>query len=350
MTAVDGIRGVVEGAIQRAAQATGVDFSFLMKTAHRESGLNPNAKSGSSSAAGLFQFVGQTWLSTLKAHGAKHGYARYADLIEKGSDGQFHVNGSEAHRAVMDLRMDPHAASMMAGELTSDSAAYLKGRTGRSPTAGELYAAHFLGPQGSAKLIEAAERQPGATAAHLFPDAAHANKAIFYPGGQAATVGQVYANLTRDRGLGPADRRARPRGLARRRLPAVRLRPQRRPPGPATAADLADPAGHARQRLHGGRRPAHGLSLHHRDAEGPVGKPEELGGASYLPRDAAGGGPSAERSEEPRVEGASLRRGGSVLHQCSAIIACPLHHALFGARSPSRRFTGEVEVRPRPPP
>jgi hypothetical protein len=195
--AIEGIRGVVEAAIQRASQATGVDFSFLMKTAHRESGLNPAAKSGASSAAGLFQFVGQTWLSTLKQHGAKHGYARYAELIEKGSDGRYHVPGDEARRAVMDLRLDPHAASMMAGELTSDSAAYLKGRTGRSPTAGELYAAHFLGPQGSARLIEAAQKQPGATAAHLFPDAAHANKAIFYRDGRAATVGEVYANLTR---------------------------------------------------------------------------------------------------------------------------------------------------------
>jgi hypothetical protein len=200
MAAIEGIKGVVENAIQRASQATGVDFSFLMKTANRESGFNPSAKSGASSAAGLFQFVGQTWLSTLKAHGAKHGYARYADLIEKGSDGHYHVNGEDARRAVMDLRLDPHAASMMAGELTSDSAAYLKGRTGRPATAGELYAAHFLGPQGSAKLIEAAERQPGATAAHLFPDAAHANKAIFYPGGQPATVGQVYANLTKTAG------------------------------------------------------------------------------------------------------------------------------------------------------
>ena len=197
MAAVEGIRSVVESAIQRASQATGVDFGFLLKTAGRESGLNPAAKAGSSSAAGLFQFVQQTWLSTLKQHGAKHGYARYADLIEKGSDGHYHVNGAEAKRAVMDLRLDPHAASLMAGELTADSAAYLKGRTGRDPTAGELYAAHFLGPQGSAKLIEAAQRQPGATAAHLFPDAAHANKAIFYPGGQAATVGQVLANLTK---------------------------------------------------------------------------------------------------------------------------------------------------------
>ena len=211
MAAIEGIRTVVESAIQRAANATGVDFSFLMKTAGRESGMNPGAKAGTSSAAGLFQFVEQTWLSTLKQHGAKHGYARYADLIEKGSDGRYHVNGADARRAVMDLRLDPHAASMMAGEMTSDSAAYLKGRTGRSPTAGELYAAHFLGPQGSAKLIEAAERQPGATAAHLFPDAAHANKAIFYPGGQAATIGQVYANLTKTAGSGqPIEPQAAP--------------------------------------------------------------------------------------------------------------------------------------------
>ena len=204
--AIQGIRGVVEAAIERASKATGVDFSFLMKTAGRESGMNPGAHAQKSSAAGLFQFVEQTWLSTLKQHGAKHGYARYADLIEKGSDGRYHVNGSEAKRAVMDLRLDPHAASLMAGELTADSAAYLKGRTGRNPTAGELYAAHFLGPQGSAKLIEAAERSPGATAAHLFPAAAHANKAIFYPGGQAATVGQVYANLTKTAGsVAPMD-------------------------------------------------------------------------------------------------------------------------------------------------
>lgn len=202
--AVQGIRGIVETAIQRASQATGVDFGFLMKTAGRESSFNPRAQATSSSAAGLFQFVEQTWLQTLKTHGAKHGYARYADLISKGSDGRFRVAGGEARRAVMNLRFDPHAASLMAGELTSDHAAYLKGRVGRAPTAGELYAAHFLGPQGSAKLIRAAETQPDASAAALFPDAARANRSIFYKGGRAATVGEVYANLTRAGGGQPA--------------------------------------------------------------------------------------------------------------------------------------------------
>lgn len=198
--AVEGIRGIVEAAIQRASKATGVDFGFLMKTAGRESGMNPHAKASSSSAAGLFQFVEQTWLSTLKQHGAKYGYARYSDLISKGSDGRYHVAGSEARRAVMDLRMDPHAASLMAGELASDHAAYLKGRTGRTPTAGELYAAHFLGPKGSARLIEAVQTRPEASAAALFPDAAQANRSIFYRQGRAATVGEVYANLTRTAG------------------------------------------------------------------------------------------------------------------------------------------------------
>lgn len=198
--AVQGIRGIVEAAIERASQATGVDFGFLMKTARRESGFNPTARAGTSSAAGLFQFVEQTWLQTLKTHGSKYGYARYAELISKGADGKYRVNGVEARRAVMDLRLDPHAASLMAGELASDHAAYLKGRVGRTPTAGELYAAHFLGPQGSARLIEAAQSRPGASAASLFPDAARANRAIFYREGRAATVGEVYANLTRTAG------------------------------------------------------------------------------------------------------------------------------------------------------
>lgn len=200
--AIEGIRGIVEAAIDRASKATGVDFGFLMKTAGRESSYNPRAQASSSSAAGLFQFVEQTWLSTLKQHGSKHGYARYAELIAKGSDGRYRVSGAEARRAVMDLRLDPHAASLMAGELTSDHASYLKGRVGRSPTAGELYAAHFLGPQGSAKLIEAMQTRPAASAASLFPDAARSNKSIFYREGRAATVGEVYANLTRGGGAG----------------------------------------------------------------------------------------------------------------------------------------------------
>jgi len=67
---------------------------------------------------------------------------------------------------------------------------------GREPTGGELYAAHFLGPKGSAQLIEAYQSKPRASAAGLFPDAAGANPSIFYRQGRALSVAEVYSNLT----------------------------------------------------------------------------------------------------------------------------------------------------------
>src|SRR5579863_4193929 len=202
--AVEQIRGMVEAAIQRASSATGVDFGFLMGAARRESGYNPNARARTSSATGLFQFTEQTWLATLKQHGAKYGYARYADLIRPGPNGRFYVQGGEARATVMDLRLDPHASALMAGELAADHAAYLRGRVGREPTAGELYVAHVLGPQGSAKLIDAVRISPTASAPALFPDAAASNRGIFYRAGRAATVTEVYANLTAGPGAAPA--------------------------------------------------------------------------------------------------------------------------------------------------
>ena len=196
----DSIKGMVTSALQRASQATGVDFGYLVKTAARESANNPLAKAATSSAAGLFQFVDQTWLATLKQYGAKHGYGGFAELIDKGSDGRFRVDNANARRAVMNLKFDPQASALMAGEMTADHADFLRARVGREPTGGELYIAHFLGPQGSARLIQAVQSQPGASAANMFPDAAAANRSIFYSQGRARSVSEVYANLTRSAG------------------------------------------------------------------------------------------------------------------------------------------------------
>jgi len=195
---VESVKQAIGLAIQKASEATGADFSFLMRTAARESSFNAKAHASSSSAAGLFQFVEQTWLSALKRHGAKHGYSGYANLIHESSDGRLSVPEGAAKKAVMALRLDTSASSMMAGELAEENCTYLKGRVGRDPTSGELYAAHFLGPKGSAELIEAFQSRPGASAAHLFPDAAGANPSIFYRDGHACSVAEVYANLTGD--------------------------------------------------------------------------------------------------------------------------------------------------------
>jgi hypothetical protein len=194
--AISGASGV-EGAIKRAAAQTGVDFAFLLQTARRESGLNPKAHSSTSSAAGLFQFVEQTWLSTLKRFGARHGLGAYAAQVEEGPDGRFRVADPAMRKQVLDLRLDPQASALMAGELTQDHAAYLQGRTGRAPSAGELYAAHVLGPAGSARLAESVASRPGGPAAQLFPEAAAANAGLFYRNGRPVTVAELSANLTR---------------------------------------------------------------------------------------------------------------------------------------------------------
>lgn len=191
--------GLIEGAIRRAADTVGIDFDFLIRTAQRESAMNPAARAGTSSAAGLFQFIEQTWLATVYRHGAEHGYGRYAAMIEQTPGGGYRV-ASGSRREVLDLRFDPQAASLMAAELASDHNAYLRGRIGRDATAGELYAAHFLGPAGAARLIQAMEQSPNASAAAIFPQPASANRSIFYRSGRAATVAEVYANLTRTGG------------------------------------------------------------------------------------------------------------------------------------------------------
>jgi hypothetical protein len=186
----------VEGAIARAAAQTGVNFGFLLQTARRESGLNPKAHASTSSAAGLFQFVEQTWLSSVKRFGPRHGLGAYAAQVQEGADGKFHVADPGMRKRVLDLRLDPQASALMAGELTQDHAAYLQGRTGRAPSAGELYAAHVLGPAGSARLTESVASRPAASAAQLFPEAAAANAGLFYRNGRPVSVAELSATLT----------------------------------------------------------------------------------------------------------------------------------------------------------
>ena len=56
----------ITGAIRQAAQSTGISFEYLLTTAKIESNLNPSAQASTSSAKGLYQFIDQTWLGTMK--------------------------------------------------------------------------------------------------------------------------------------------------------------------------------------------------------------------------------------------------------------------------------------------
>lgn len=183
----------VIAALRQASAATGSDFHYLLGTAMRESSLKSDAQSTTSSACGLFQFVGQTWLGLIKDHGAKYGLGAYADAIAGDGDGRYKVANPADREAILALRKDPKVAALMAGEFANRTKAALKSSLGRDVCDGELYAAHFLGPAAAAKLIQMSEANPSARAAAAFPQAAGANRSVFFRAdGTPKTVREVY--------------------------------------------------------------------------------------------------------------------------------------------------------------
>ena len=188
----------IANAIKKASRATGADFSYLMKTAARESSFNQSAKAKTSSAAGLFQFIEGTWLQMVKEVGNKFGLDKYTPHIFSTRSGKYYVPNQKLRGEILKLRHNPEVSAMMAGEFTKQNSEFMQDRLGRKPSQGELYVAHFLGAKGAADLVSLANSQPNARADRHFPKAARANKAIFYSRGRPRSVAQVYKALVQD--------------------------------------------------------------------------------------------------------------------------------------------------------
>lgn len=157
--------------ITAAAKMVGVDPDMMIRMAAIESSFNASAQAGTSSAAGLFQFTKGTWRSMIDKYGRKYG---------------FDINTQPT---------DPKAASILAAHLVKDSEKQVAPKISRPFGATEAYIAHFLGPGGAVTLLQALDKNPGASAAEIMPKAAAANRSIFYDGGRARTVQEVYALL-----------------------------------------------------------------------------------------------------------------------------------------------------------
>lgn len=191
-------QSMVRDAIGRAAQRTGVDFSYLLNQAKSESGLNPNARATTSSATGLFQFIDQSWLGVVKQHGAKHGMGWASDAIQRTSGGRWTVSDPQMRQAVFALREQAEPAALMAGEYASDNAAGLSQALGRTANQTDLYFGHFLGLAGATRYLKAHQANPGATAATLFPREAAVNRSLFYTKtGEARSLDDLYALMGR---------------------------------------------------------------------------------------------------------------------------------------------------------
>ena len=185
----------VTAAIQRAAQATGVDFDYLLGQAKVESGLRANAHARTSSASGLYQFIDQSWLAVVKKHGAEHGLGWAADAIQQNGR-HLTVSDPATRQAILQMRNDPTIASLMAAEHASDNQAALQSSLGRSTTGTDLYMAHFLGLGGARSFLKTMAANPSASGAALFPAAAASNRNVFYASnGAPRTLAAIYQHF-----------------------------------------------------------------------------------------------------------------------------------------------------------
>lgn len=153
-----------------AAKMTGFDAATAASVAAIESSFKSNAAAPTSSAKGLFQFTNGTWGEMIRKYGKAYGISPMASPF------------------------DPRANAVLGMKYLTDNYNFLKSRLNGKVTDTALYAAHFLGPGGAAKLFSADPNAPAYMAASA--DQIKANPSIFYsPNGSMRTVGQVIAVL-----------------------------------------------------------------------------------------------------------------------------------------------------------
>lgn len=167
----------ITDAIKDASAKTGVSFAYLMDKAAAESSFNPDAKAKTSSATGLFQFIESTWMDMVDKHGAKHG-----------------VDTNQSRKELLNLRKDPALASVMAAEFAQDNKSYLQKNVGGDIGETEMYFAHFMGAGGANAFLSQMKKNPLSIGADLFPQAARANKNVFYDKstGEPKTLQAIY--------------------------------------------------------------------------------------------------------------------------------------------------------------
>lgn len=184
--AVKGASGITKeryqaqkGNIAEAAKASGMDQDVLTQIAGVESNFNSNAKAGTSSAGGMYQFTDATWKAQLAKNGAKYG-------LGAGTS-----------------KFDARANALLGAEYTKENGQALN-RAGFGADSTNLYMAHFLGAGGKKSgtgaigFLDKMQQNPDAAPAldPKFSAAAGANKNIFYnKDGSAKSYKDIYGGF-----------------------------------------------------------------------------------------------------------------------------------------------------------
>jgi murein DD-endopeptidase MepM/ murein hydrolase activator NlpD len=123
-----------ESAVAAGSDGTAVEL-LVNRIIHVESGGNARAKNPLSSAAGLGQFIKSTWLRMVRTY--------RPELFRSMSEAD-----------ILALRYDPTISREMLANLARENEARLRAY-GHAITAGRLYLAHFLGPEGAHQALAA---------------------------------------------------------------------------------------------------------------------------------------------------------------------------------------------------
>ncbi|WP_375464811.1 transglycosylase SLT domain-containing protein [uncultured Methylobacterium sp.] len=166
--------------IVRAAQAVQTDPVLLMAVADKESSFITAVQAKTSSATGLYQFIERTWLGCVRDFGAKYGLGKEAALVVADANDRPSVADPAERTRLLELRRDPYLSALLAGEMLKRDAARIALRIGRDLSLGEVYLAHFLGPDDAQSFLAKVADKPGAAAAQLLPGPARANRTIFF--------------------------------------------------------------------------------------------------------------------------------------------------------------------------
>lgn len=147
------ISNEVKNAITRAGADTGVDAMLLAQMCYQESKFDPKA-TNPSSATGLFQFVKSTWQDIPS-------FASRDPVL------------TPTVASNLDARFDPYLNARAAARYVQYNAKIMKSQLGSTftPTASDMYLAHFAGPGGSSWIIKADNEKGGmATLTYAYRD------------------------------------------------------------------------------------------------------------------------------------------------------------------------------------
>ena len=153
---------------KQASNVAPAGGGYFNKLADAESGNNPTITANTSSAYGKYQLTQGTVDGLIKKYGDETGINR--------------MNWKQ-----------PRNQETLVKLLTNENLNSLQNTLGRIPSKGELYLAHFLGAPDAARLIAA--QGSNMPAAQMFPEAAKANRAIFYDKLRPRSVEEIYQLL-----------------------------------------------------------------------------------------------------------------------------------------------------------